>query len=178
MSPREKKLLTLFALAGFIILNFVAIRFFIDKRMSVKAARTEAVRQLDTAEMFAASKNDVIDEMEWLSQHEPTPTPHQEVETELLEMVAREANAAGLTIKPSSQKIQPVDEKGPHYHRAKMVISVTGMENSLYRWLDRLNSPEDFRTVTTIRLSPNREDDTKIDCTATFEKWFVPPPSA
>jgi hypothetical protein len=43
-----------------------------------------------------------------------------------------------------------------------------------YRWFDRVNVPSEFRAVTLIRLSPDREDDTKIECTAVIEQWFVP----
>ena len=54
-------------------------------------------------------------------------------------------------------------------------IIITGREEALYGWFDKLNVPEDFRMATHINLSPNKQDDTQIDCTATIEQWFVPP---
>jgi hypothetical protein len=51
---------------------------------------------------------------------------------------------------------------------------VTGSEESLYRWFDKINVPEQFRAVSQILLSPNKQDDTKIDCTVTLEQWFIP----
>ena len=175
MSPREKKLLIFFAAAGFLILNIFAFRFFMEKRIAVQAQRTEAVRQLDAAEMFRASREQVANEMEWLATNEPQPTVKQDVQTALQSLVEREAKNAGLTIK--SQKLLPVDDtSGIHYQRAKIEISVTGPDESLYRWLDHLNIPTEFKAATFIRLTPNREDDTKIDCTAIIEQWFVPTP--
>ena len=51
--------------------------------------------------------------------------------------------------------------------------------NDLYRWLDRINIPDQFRIATQIKLAPEKEDDTKIDCVAVIEQWFVPlPPEA
>ncbi len=51
---------------------------------------------------------------------------------------------------------------------------MTGTEQALYQWFDRLNVPDQLRNATQIRLTPNQQDDTKIDCTATIEQWFIP----
>ncbi len=178
MSPREKKLLIFFAAAGFIVLNFLVIGFFKTKRIEVDRQRDQARQKLDTAEMFRASREQVIDEMEWLAKHEPEPAANQDVQTRLQQLCEREATTVGLTIK--TQKPLPSDStEGRHFHRAKIQLVVTGTEEGLYRWFDRLNIPEQLRIASRILISPNKEDDTKIDCTATIEQWFVPlPPSA
>jgi hypothetical protein len=173
MSPREKKLLIFFALAGFAILNFLAFNFAKSKRAEVNAQRAEAEQKLATAEMFRTNSEQVSKEMEWLAEHDPEPMANQDVQTSLQQAVEREAKAAGLTIKPG-QKPLPTDTTGVHYHRAKIQITVTGAEDGLYRWFDKLNLPTQFRIASQIRLTPNAQDDTKIDCTATVEQWFIP----
>ncbi|MBK1882944.1 hypothetical protein JIN85_10985 [Luteolibacter pohnpeiensis] len=177
MSSREKKLLIYFAAAGFIVLNFIGFNFLSSKKMEVQKARNQAVSELDKAEMFRSNSAQVSEEMEWLAQHEPEPKPYQEVQTALQQLVDREINATGLTLKPASEKFLPANDSGTHYHRAQIQVSVTGTNEALIRWFDRMNIPEAFRAATQIRVSPNREDDTKIDCTAIVEQWFVPPPS-
>lgn len=175
MSPREKKLLIFFAAAGFIVLNFLAYAQFQAKRLEFDRALTEARQQLDTAEMFRASREQVTDEMEWLASHEPEPAANQDVQTQLQQLCEREAKGLGLEIK--AQRPLPTDTtSGTHYHRAKIQLTVTGTEEALYRWFDKLNVPDQLRAATQIRLSPNK-DDTKIDCTATVEQWFVPLPT-
>lgn len=178
MSPREKKLLIFFAAAGFLVLNFFMIGFFKTKRLEVDRQRDQARLKLDTAEMFRASREQVIDEMEWLTQHEPEPAANQDVQVKLEQLCKKEAQATGLTIK--SQKLLPTDTTEGHYfHRAKIQLVVNGTDEALYRWLHRLNIETELRIATNILLSPNKADDTKIDCTATIEQWFVPlPPSA
>jgi hypothetical protein len=115
--------------------------------------------------------------MDWLAEHEPEPTANQDVQTQLQQFAEREAKSTGLTIK--TQKPLPTDAtEGRNYHRAKIQFTVTGTEESLYRWFDRLNTPEQLRIASQIRLSPNTQDDTKIDCTVTVEQWFIPPPPA
>jgi len=177
MSPREKKLLTYFALAGFVILNFLAFRFYTDKKLEVDRKEIAAKSKLEEAQRYSASRDSVVGEMEWLAQHEPQPSPHQDVQSALQQLIEREAQVVGLTIKPGSQKLHAKEEgQGKqHYQRAKVEVTVTGTDEALYTWLhDRINSPEQFRGATNIRLSPNREDDTKIDATVVIEQWFVP----
>ena len=178
MSPREKKLLIFFASAGFIVLNFLGFGFFQTKRLEVMRSRDQARQKLETAEMYRASREQVNDQMEWLATHEPQPAANQDVQTKLQQLCESEAKSTGLDIK--SQKPLPTDaSEGRHYHRAKIEMSVSGTEEALYRWFDRLNVPDQLRAATFIRLGPNQQDDTKIDCRATIEQWFVPlPPSA
>ena len=177
MSPREKKLLIFFATAGFLVLNFLAVGFYKNKRLQADRDLAQARQKLETAEVYRASREQVADQMEWLATHEPQPAANQDVQTKLQQLCETEANTAGLTIK--TQKPLPTDAtEGRHYHRAKIQITVNGREEALYRWLDRLNMPEQLRAATVIRLSPDTKDDTLIDCTATIEQWFIPLPPA
>ncbi|MGD7653621.1 MAG: hypothetical protein ACQCXQ_10430 [Verrucomicrobiales bacterium] len=172
MSAREKKLLIFFAVAGFIVLNFLAVTFFQTKKNDAVRKRDQARVQLETAEMYQASSASVANEMEWLAKHTPEPAANQDVQTQLQKLCEAGATKAGLEIK--TQKPLPSDINGVHFHRAKMQLTVSGKEESLYRWLDQLNQPDQLRIATQIRLSPNKKDDTLIDCTATVEQWFVP----
>lgn len=175
MSPREKKLLIFFAIAGFLVLNFLAIGFFKSKRAEVNRQRDQARQKLETSEMFRASREQVTDQMEWLAKHEPEPAANQDVQIKLEQLCKKEAAATNLEIK--GQKLLPSETaEGLHFHRAKIQITANGTEEALYRWFDRLNIPEQLRIASTIKLSPNAKDDTKIDCIATIEQWFVPLP--
>ena len=127
--------------------------------------------------MFRASREQVTDQMEWLASHQPEPAANQDVQTKLQQLCESEAKKFSLEIK--NQRPLPTDTtSGVHYHRAKIQLTVSGTEDALYRWFDRLNVPDQLRAATVIRLSPNAKDDTKIDCTATVEQWFVPQPPA
>lgn len=175
MSPREQKLLIFFAAAGFIVVNFLAYGFYNNKRDEMQRAYQDARQQLDTAEMFRASREQVTDQMEWLAAREPEPEANQDVQTRLQKFCEDEARGAGLEI--TNQRPLPTDTTaGNHFHRAKFQFTVTGREDALYRWFDRINVPDQLRAATAIRLSPNK-DDTLIDCVTTVEQWFVPIPT-
>lgn len=172
MSLREKKLLIFFAAAGFIVINFLLFGFFQNKRNQVNQQLNLARQKLETAEMFRENSEQDMDEMDWLAEHEPEPAEEQDVQTKLQELCEREAKNAGLTIK--TQKPIQTDTTGQHFHRVKFQFNVTGAEDALYRWFYAINIPDQFRIATNIRLSPVKEDDTKIECVAIIEQWFVP----
>lgn len=173
MSDREKKLIFFFAIAGFVIVNFLGFNFAQSKRQEVNREKIQAKQKLEIAEQFSASREQVMDEMQWLVEHEPEPKAGQDVQTALQQLVEREARAAGLVIK--SQKLLPTNEvPQKHFHRAQFEITVTGADEAIYRWFDKLNIPEQLRIASKIRLVPNNPDDTKLDCTATIAQWFVP----
>jgi hypothetical protein len=178
MSPREKRLLIFFAIAGFVVLNFLGVGFYNDQKTKITRDRDNARLKLETAQQFRTNREQVSAEMEWLAAHEPAEAAKQDAQTQLQQLCEKEAKTLGLSIK--SQKPLPTDEQdGLRYHRAKIEITVNGTEEALYRWFDRLNIPEQMRIATRIRILPNTQDDTKIDCTATIEQWFTPlPPSA
>lgn len=172
MSDREKKLLLFFGIAGFAILNFIGFNLAQAQSLKVSRNKAEARKQLDMAEMFRESSAQVTDQMDWLAKHEPAPSSPQDVQTKLQQLAEKFALSNGLTIK--SQKPMPTDTSGVHFHRTQFQFVVNGQEDALYRWFDQINVPDQFRIASQIRLSPDTKDDTKIDCTATVEQWFVP----
>ncbi|MFT3991288.1 MAG: hypothetical protein QM680_07745 [Luteolibacter sp.] len=174
MSDREKKLLIFLGAAGFIILNLFGFNLYQQAAARAESNRKAAAQKLSSYQMLIAGKEQIADEVQWLAEHQPDSMASQDVQTRLQQLVAKEATAAALTVK--SQKFLPSDTTaGNTYHRAKFQITVSGREEALYRWFNNLNEPTAFRSATHIQLSPNKTDDTLIDCTATIEQWFIPP---
>ncbi|WP_035615420.1 hypothetical protein [Haloferula sp. BvORR071] len=171
MSDREKKLVLVFGLAAFFLINLFGISRFRSFRDEVKRDLETAKKSIDTAEENRAAYDGRVDELNWLSEHRPEGKDRQTVETELVGYTESQATAAQLTIK--RRKIQPSVETGI-FHRARVEFVVNGTETALYRWLDRLQMPEQFRAITFMRLSPDAKDDTLIDCTINVEQWFIP----
>ncbi len=177
MSERERKLLMFFGTAGVILLCLWGYTTFNTKRNAVRAERLTAETTLKEAQLFEKSQAALADEIDWLTQHEPQPEAGEQVPGKLQQLCAAEATRAGMTVK--QQKILPdkinSDEKtSQRYMSAKVEFNVTGKEQQMYSWFDRMHSPNDFRVISTLRLTPNREDDTQIDCVVTIEQWYVP----
>ncbi len=172
MSAREKKLLALLLVAGFIIVNFFLYTLYVQKKTLYTNDLEAAKARLQQALSFRESSDQLTGEMTWLSENEPEPAAYQEVQTKLQQFAETQARSLGLTIK--TQELLPTDTSGIHYNRAQVKINLTGQEQALYRWFEAINDPAAFRTAYQIRLSPNGQDDTLIDCSATLAQWFPP----
>lgn len=171
MSDREKKLVLLFGLAAFVLLNAFGVSWFRKYRDKLEIELRTAQGDVETAEAFSRKYDTVIEEMNWMADHAPKERNGQLVSSELEQYGTNQAKTHQLEAKPN---FLPNDESGRHFHRAKVQFKVTGMENSLYRWLGRLQQPDQFRAITFLRLSPDAKDDTLIDCTVIVEQWYVP----
>jgi hypothetical protein len=172
MSEREKKLLSIAVVVVLLLSCFWAINFYQKKTLTIKSEKRALQDEVALSENLLTVKEQISDEMEWLAAHEPAPESGEQVPARLQEFCAMEASNASMTIK--SQKILPNVEESPRYHRAVVDFAVTGKEQMLYQWFDRIHSPDDFRVINSITMTPNREDDTQIDCTVAVEQWYVP----
>jgi hypothetical protein len=172
MSDREKKLLALMLIAGFVILNFFGYTMYAQKKTLFNTQFESAKTRLQQAITFQESSSELSEEMDWLKENEPEAASYQAVQNSLQAFAETEARNLGLTIK--SQELLPTDTEGVHYHRAQIKINLTGQEQALYRWFEAVNDPAAFRAAYQIRLTPNGQDDTLIDCSATLAQWFPP----
>jgi hypothetical protein len=172
MSDREKKLVFLFGFAAFVLLNVFGIKWFMDKKAALSADLAIAEEKVLLSETFSGKYDTVLSEMEWIGAKAPEPRSVQIVNAELQQYVENQAKTHQLEIK--RQGIKTGEQTGQHFHRSKVEFNVTGKEDSLYRWLDRLQMPDQFRAITFLRLSPDAKDDTLIDATVEAEQWFVP----
>jgi len=172
MSAREKNLLALLLVAGFVILNFFLYTLYVQKKNRSGTDLDLAKAKLQEAINNQEMSSQLSEEMEWLGSNEPDPAAYQEVQTKLQQFAETQARNLGLTIK--KQELLPTDTGGVHYNRAQVRIDLTGQEQALYRWFDAINDPGAFRTAFQIRISPNGKDDTLIDCSATLAQWFPP----
>lgn len=172
MSNREKKLLALLLVAGFLIINFFLYTLYIQKKTLYTNDLDAAKARLQQAIAFSESSNQLAEQMDWLAQNEPEPTTYQVTQNALQNFAETQARNFGLTVK--SQELLPTDDSGIYYHRAQVKINLTGKEQDLYKWFDAVNDPATFRSTYHIRMNPNGQDDTLIDCSATLSQWFPP----
>ncbi len=175
MSPREKKLLTLFAVAGFVVVNLVGLSLYNNKSADLAARKLKVDRNMADIMNFGAASDMRADEMEWLANHMPEPAEYENVLTALQSFCESEARRfnLGVPIEVNVRARQPAVQNG-HFQRVKMTYRVSGMEADLYKWLDRINSPTQFRAATSLLLNPNKDEPHRIDCQVTVEQWFVP----
>jgi len=167
----------LFGAAGVILLALWGYKSYENQKLKVASDRKAAEKALIDAQDNLAQRDSILDEIEWLAEHEPEPEAAEQVPTKLQQLASSEATRAGMTVKKMDilpDRSAESDEQQGYYKVAQVKFTVTGEEKNLYTWFDRMHSPNDFRVISEINMSPNREDDSKIDCVVTFDQWFVP----
>jgi hypothetical protein len=174
MSNREKRLLFFMAIVVFLGVNAGAVKlFYLPKLKTARAQESEFRSKFEIAQEDLDAQDKRSDEVAWVIKYEGQPRSAQKALTDLEQLANREAQRRGLTV-TGRKPMKAVDDGSLFYHRARVQIEVSGREQVLYQWMDRLNAPSEFRSATMIRLEPKRDDDTMIDCLIVLEQWFVP----
>ena len=175
MSDREKKLLVVVGILVFGILNLGAFKLFYSPRKQAAEDKQEKyIEDLETAQLMTSMQEERQGEVKWLERNEQKLIKSPQKALADLEALAnREAKRRGLTVK----RVKPmtgIEGEKLEFFRARVEIEVSGREQVLFQWIDRLNSPSDLRTATNLRINPKKDDDTQVDCAVVLEQWFVP----
>lgn len=174
MQESEKKLL---GIAGLVVLIFALLFGFSFYTEQKNAAQT----RLDTLKnenrlresiALSGTTDEVLDEQEWLEKYQGDFTTEASAQTQLLQFVNQVAVDSGLEVKKKGLNASDLD--GEYFHSVKVEFDVAGTERALYQWLTRINSPNDLRTVTFLRVSPQKGELTKIQALVVAEQWFRP----
>lgn len=174
MTPRERNLLIMLVAMAFLAVNFLVYRmWYAPKMATMQTAMENAEQKAESNEGMGNAFDAFAADSDWLNRFEPKPTSVGKMQTRIQQLAESEAVRAGLTIKKKGFGAEIVDPS-LNYHRARYDIEVNGSEASVYRWLDRLHNPNEFRVVTFVRMNPQRDDATRADCQIYLDQWFVP----
>jgi hypothetical protein len=101
MSDREKKLVFLFGLAAFVLLNAFGVTWFRKYRDKLEIELRDAQGEVDIAEGFIRKFDSDIEEMDWMAEHAPKERNGQLVATELEQYGTNQAKTRQLEAKRS-----------------------------------------------------------------------------
>ncbi len=174
---REKKLLILLGVVSFGLANVFLHDWYVSKRKAIENSLESAKSEVEVAKASLSmldNQPQMSKEIEWLEQFGPKPGQHREVQDRLMEDVQRFATQLGVTVKGAPVQIDPKEEEIGDYAVAKVEFKVNTAEKGFYNWLIRFQQPQKSRGISQLIVSPQRDDDTRIDCTVVFQEWFQP----
>ena len=106
----------------------------------------------------------------WLDQHMPAMGDSGKAQSELLELLQSSGAERGLKV-TSASLVKP--ENGPHYKELAVSVSASGPDQSLFRWLAEMQSPEKFFYVKHLQLtSASTGANPRMSCRMTLARWF------
>ena len=175
MSEREKRLLVVVAVLVFGLINVGAYKlYYLPHKEEAQKSKEEFTSNRQTAMEMLKIQDSQRAEMDWLERSEQKVIKSsQQALTDLEALANREAQRRGLTVK-RVKPLPALEAPELEFHRARVEIEVSGREQVLFQWIDRLNTPSDLRAATTLSINPKKDDDTQVDCRVTLEQWFLP----
>jgi len=174
MNDREKKLIFILFGAAFLIVNIFLFTSFNAAKQKKEMELAKGEKELALKKQQILESNDRMAEMDWLIDHSPREGTHAAVRADLVTFVQQTAQRNNLTLKKPPVPVKENPDATGAYHIAQVKILVNARDAELMRWLTELQNPEKSRSVTFLRISPQRDDPTRVDCELEVTQWFAP----
>lgn len=170
LSSRERRLMMLLLVAGFIIFNFLGYQTLAQRRTAAVAQQRslrfdiQRLKELQNAKPLADVNTG------WVNAHLPAYTDIDQLETHLFNVVTSKAAAAGVEL---TKKDPRPTQKDALAHRSIMEIEATADIESLVTFLHSLQGKEDFRSISFLELTPTKDEE-RVRCQARIEQFWRP----
>ena len=179
LKPSEKRLLTSFGIAAFLLLNLLGFSWLKKKNLVIERQRITLETRARELQMWRSRAPEAEPKRAFLDQHLQAYADEATRETYLDQFVNQEASALDLIVR----KNQPMPVKlEEHFHKSRYTAEVSGSWDNVLEFTYRLQQPRDFRFVSTIRLKSQKKEGATADaeeaadvvCTFEIEKWWSP----
>ncbi|MDB6132449.1 MAG: hypothetical protein JWM59_692 [Verrucomicrobiales bacterium] len=176
LKQSEKRLLAVFGIAGFLLINLVGFSWYSKKMLVLDQQRSK----LETRSRMLASMKARAPEAEqkqaWLAQHlkaYPDPTTRDSYLDNFVIDLSKNLN---LELK-KNQALEPKLED--LFHKSRYHGEVTGQWGDVLEFIYQLQKPGEFRFVPTISLKSQKkeaasEEAADVVCVFDIEKWWSP----
>ena len=170
LSSRERRLLMLLLVAGFIIFNFLGYQTLAQRRSAALVQKRSLGFDIQRLKELQAAKPLADVNTEWVNAHLPAYTDIDQLETHLFNVVISKAAAAGVEL---TKKDPRPTEKDATAHRSIIDIEATADIESLITFLHSLQGKEDFRSISSLELTPTKDEE-RVRCQARIEQYWRP----
>jgi len=171
LRPSEKILLT----ACLTLVGGLGLAFLVrDHRLRTNTARQrlETLKPQQLASSASLSDAPFWDERRvWLAATMPKMTDPGTAHSQFLEELRQSARERGLTL---GRPVLLKPESNPHFHDLAVTLQITGPDQSVYRWLVELQSPEKFHRIKYLLLTTERGPGPRMTGTVTISRLFQP----
>lgn len=170
LSSRERRLVMLLLVAGFIILNFLGYQALAQRRATALGQQRTLRFDIARLKELQTAKPTVDVNSEWLNAHLPAYADIDQLETHLFNVVSTKAAAAGVEL---SKKDPRPTQKDALVHKSILEIETTTEMENLINFLHSLQGREDFRFISFLELTPTKDEE-RVRCQARIEQWWRP----
>jgi len=107
----------------------------------------------------------------WLTQHQPVAKDTLEADTESFQPLEQKAKSLGLTV----EHRQPQEQvHSQFWNQSGATMTVTGPLPTVFRWIYSVQSPTEFRVVSSLKISPLKDHPEQVTCAVQIWRWYQP----
>jgi hypothetical protein len=176
LKPSEKRLLTIFGVAAFILLNLLGFSWYKKRNLALQSQRITLENRVRELEFMKTMAPEAEVKRAYLDQHLQAYPDEAARETYLDQFVQKEAGDLDLEVRKNQPMPPKLDEL---FHKSRYQAEVTGDWDNVLEFIFRLQSPKAFRFVPSIRLKSQKKEGStdeaaNVVCTFEIEKWWSP----
>jgi hypothetical protein len=176
MNEREKKLIMILLGAGFLILNLLGYTAYSTALQKQKMRLKNGADELRLKQIQMEEASTHQDEVTWLAKNMPAEGTHASIRAELVTFTEQSATKHRIQLKKRPTPLRENPDEVGEFRSAVVKVRVNCRDAELYRWLVELQNPKKARSITRLRITPQRDDRTRIDCELDITQWFIPIP--
>ena len=174
MNDREKKLVMILVAAVFIIANVFAYTTYDGAIKKKEVELKTGAKELKLKQDQLAEAGLRQDEIDWLTENMPAEGTHASVRAELITFMGESATKRRLVLRRHPQAVREDPDEFGEFRSAVVKMVVNARDPELYQWLVELQNPKKSRAITRLKITPQRDDKTRIDCELEVTRWFTP----
>jgi Tfp pilus assembly protein PilO len=170
LTKNEKRLLTLFGLAIFVMANFYGISYLLDRESELAQQVDELKATAKTNQIWLKEKQFWLTRKQWIDRQQPRVGSGQVPQSELLQSVIASAQANQLVIQEQSFA---ESKNTPNYQSVGVKLKLSGNLENVVKWLAELQQPEKFQAITNFSLK-SEEQPPKVSLELEVARWYSP----
>ena len=171
LKAREQRLLFAFIATLFLTATWYTWKFFKSNRDRAFEVEHQLSLQEAEVEVLLEERDKWTRRSEWLEAYQPAFTSRGEVQNELYQEAQADVEGVEVSDIDLLEQIET-----PDYIQAGVSFVAKGTLVDVFKWLHSLQQPESFRVIRTLRVVPDREDPSLVQCDVELLKWYRPEP--
>lgn len=176
LKPNEKRLLSAFGIAAFILLNLLGFSWYSKKKLALERQRVTLETRNRELEFWKSQKPAADLKEEFLRAHLLSYPDEPTRDLYLENFVRKEVESLGLELK--KPQIQAFKSE-PLFHKSRFTAEVSGSWDRVLEFVYRLQQPGEFRFVSKLSLKSQKkeggtDDAADVVCSFDIEKWWSP----
>lgn len=176
LKPSEKRLLAIFGVAAFILLNLLGFSWYSKKRLLLEQQASKLETRGRILEGMKSRAPEAEHKQAYLAENLKAYPSETARENYLDDYINGLVSKLDLSLR-ANQILDPKLED--LFHKSRYKGEVTGKWDNVLQFIYELQQPSQFRFVPNLSLKPQKKDATSdepadVVCVFTIEKWWSP----